>query len=84
MWYMGREYDFDTGEGDEKAMLLGVFSTLENAQAWQEEAKSLSGFADAPDKFVIDQYTVDRREWTTGFVDGDWVDSAGPSTAEQD
>jgi hypothetical protein len=54
---------------DEQAKLLGVFSTEEKARAWQEDAGSLPGFAEAPDGFILDNYNVDERHWTTGFME---------------
>ena len=67
LWHMGHEWDAVTGEGDEDAKMLGVFSTRARAESWQDGAKSLPGFRDRPDNFIIDECVLDERQWTTGY-----------------
>jgi len=55
-------------DGEEDAKLIGVYSTLELADAARQRAASLPGFRDAPTGFLVDRYTVDQDEWREGFV----------------
>ena len=54
--------------GDESAKLIGVYSSEEKARAAQKRAANLPGFCDFPDAFEIDNYTLDRDNWTSGYV----------------
>ncbi len=59
---------FEEHGDDENANLLGVFSSVKAARAWQDEAVLLPGFRDfPPDCFLIDSYELDPRQWTEGF-----------------
>ena len=49
--------------------MLGVFSTEEKAQEWQRDAQALPGFSEAPDGFILSDYTIDERQWTSGFIE---------------
>lgn len=57
----------DEQAGDD-VKLLGVYSSEAAALARVESARLLPGFRDEPDCFQIVPYTVDRHEWTEGFV----------------
>ena len=63
LWHLGSEKE----DGEDEPLLLGVFSSEEKALAWQRDAVELPGFRDWPDRFELSPYTVDEREWTTGF-----------------
>jgi len=52
----------------EVSKLLGVYSTEERAADRIERSRSLPGFVDHPDDFVIDRYEIDADKWTEGFV----------------
>jgi hypothetical protein len=54
-------------EGDD-VKLLGVYSTDAKAQQRISQAQTLPGFQQEPDCFQIVAYTVDKDEWTTGYV----------------
>ncbi|MET8011826.1 hypothetical protein ABZU86_27695 [Streptomyces sp. NPDC005271] len=53
-------------DGDD-AKLLGVYSCREKAEGRMRRARLLPGFADEPECFVIDKYTLDSDEWAEGF-----------------
>jgi hypothetical protein len=57
---------------DEKAgddvKLLGVYSSDIAARARIESARGSPGFADEPDCFQVTPYTLDKDEWTEGFL----------------
>ncbi|MEV7182359.1 hypothetical protein [Kitasatospora sp. NPDC093679] len=57
----------DEQDGDD-AKLLGVYSTEALAEERIHRARLLPGFAEEPDCFHIGEYTLDRDEWTEGFV----------------
>lgn len=65
LWHVGP--DFDEKGDEEGGKLLGVFSSEEAARAWQEKAMLLPGFRDAPDRFLIDAYELDKPMWTEGY-----------------
>ena len=62
LWHM---QPLANGETDDK--LLGVYSSRERALARVQLAKSLPGFIDQPDAFLIDEYSLDIDQWTLGF-----------------
>jgi hypothetical protein len=53
---------------DEKELLIGVYSTQEEARAAIGRLKGKPGFAAAPDGFPIHPYEIDRDNWTEGFI----------------
>ncbi|MGN6608638.1 MAG: hypothetical protein ACTHMS_16715 [Jatrophihabitans sp.] len=57
----------DEQDGDD-VKLLGCYSTLARAHDRVLGARTLSGFADEPNCFIVDTYEVDHDEWLEGFV----------------
>jgi hypothetical protein len=57
----------DEQAGDSPTV-LGVYSSAAAAQARIESARTLPGFKDEPDCFQVSRYTLDKDEWTEGFV----------------
>lgn len=66
LWHVGPDFERDGDDGRSK--LLGIFSSAEQARAWEGDAAALPGFRDSTDQFVLDEYTLDKREWPEGFV----------------
>ena len=60
-------HEYETEEFEDSKM-IGVYSTRERAQEAIERLKTQPGFIDYPDGFVIDPYTLDKDEWTEGFI----------------
>jgi hypothetical protein len=56
----------DTDNEDE--LLIGVYSTEEDARAAIGRLKDKRGFVDAPDGFLIDPYEINRDHWEQGFI----------------
>jgi len=70
VWWMpydrnGNLYE-DFGYDDVK--LIGTYSTRLKAESAIERASNLPGFRMHPESFVIDEYVIDKDEWTSGFV----------------
>ncbi|MFJ3308752.1 hypothetical protein ACIPSA_38060 [Streptomyces sp. NPDC086549] len=63
----GQDVYIDEQDGDD-VKLLGVYSSLAKAEERRKRARLLPGFADEPECFAIDEYTLDADEWTEGFV----------------
>lgn len=57
---------FDDDSEDVK--LLGVFSTKGCAENAMSNASELPGFRDCVEGFHIEEYHIDRMEWTEGYV----------------
>jgi hypothetical protein len=57
--------------GEEDAKLIGIYGSLEEAEAAITRARLLSGFRDIPDGFDIGEYTLGQDHWIEGFVT--WV-----------
>jgi hypothetical protein len=56
-------------EGEEDIeLLIGVYSSNEEARAAIERMKDKRGFADFPQGFEVCPYPLDRDHWTEGFV----------------
>lgn len=53
---------------DEDELLIGVYSTEEEATAAIERLKNKPGFVNSPDGFQIHPYEINRDHWTEGFV----------------
>ena len=54
--------------GQEDVKFIGVYSTRELAEAAAERLRTQPGFAEAPDRFHINEYDLDRDHWTEGYV----------------
>lgn len=59
------EVSFDEQNDDMK--ILGVYSTEQRARERAAQARSLPGFADEPDCFMVHAYTLDEHLWTDGY-----------------
>ena len=57
----------DEQAGDD-AKLLGLYSTQDKANVRVEQARTLPGFQEEPECFLVDRYEVDVDGWTTGYV----------------
>ncbi|UVC07235.1 hypothetical protein IHQ71_18690 [Rhizobium sp. TH2] len=57
---------FDDDNEDEK--LIGVFSSKLNADTARLKASELPGFRDHLAGFHIEEYDIDRMEWSEGFA----------------
>lgn len=56
-------------EGEEDIeILIGVYSSKQEASAAIERMKDKPGFGDFPQGFEVCPYTLDHDHWTEGFV----------------
>lgn len=53
-------------DGDD-VKIIGIYSSLELAEKAKSAIAATSGFKDYPDGFYIDQYSLDRTFWESGF-----------------
>jgi hypothetical protein len=53
---------------DDIELLIGVYSSKEEANAAIERMKDKPGFADFPECFEVCPYPLDRDHWTEGFA----------------
>ena len=51
----------------ERAKLIGVYSSLEAANAAVERLAGRPGFVDHPQGFEVSAYGIDQDYWTEGF-----------------
>ena len=58
-------------DDDDLTKLLGVYSSRHLASDRIERCRSLPGFVEYPDGFLIDEYQLDQDAWTEGFVEID-------------
>ena len=49
-------------------LLIGVYSTEEEANEAISRVKGQKGFSEYPTGFHIDEYKLNRDHWTEGFV----------------
>jgi hypothetical protein len=54
-------------DGTEDVKVIGVYSTTKEAENAVMRAMTRSGFKTAPDGFHIDEYVLDKDEWTEGY-----------------
>lgn len=55
-------------DGGEDFKLIGVYTSMELAEAAQARAELLEGFRDAKEGFEISRYRLDKDEWTSGYI----------------
>lgn len=55
-------------DAKECVKLMGVFSSLDKAEAAKTQALTMPGFVDSPDGFSINRYVLDDVAWTKGFA----------------
>ena len=48
--------------------IIGLYSSPKAAAEAISRSRSRPGFADEPDCFTVDTYTLDGDNWTDGFV----------------
>jgi hypothetical protein len=48
--------------------VIGIYSSLELAEAALERTRILPGFLKHPDAFTLDMYPIDKDHWPRGFV----------------
>ncbi|MGM8870413.1 homoserine kinase [Psychrobacter sp. 2Y5] len=62
-------YEDDNSDNDiEDFKLIGVFASLEQAQAAIAQLSTQPGFKDYPNGFHIDEYPLGQINWSSGFV----------------
>lgn len=59
-------HEINPGEEDDK--LIGVYSNREKADLAVDRAKTLPGFRDHPEGFLVEPYGLDEDHWREGFV----------------
>ena len=55
-------------DGEEDVKFIGVYSTRQLAERAVDRARALSGFRDVPNGFSVEPCTVDKDDWTEGYV----------------
>ena len=60
--------DVAIDEDFDDVKVIGFYSSPETAAEATSRARSRPGFADEPDCFSIDTYTLDEDNWADGFV----------------
>ncbi|WP_316818854.1 hypothetical protein [Pedobacter nyackensis] len=58
----------DRLEGGEDVKLIGVYSSIDEANAAIERKGTSEGFMNHMDGFEISTYTLDKDSWSEGFV----------------
>ncbi|WP_042161460.1 DUF7336 domain-containing protein [Paenibacillus gorillae] len=64
------QHSYEVGEGSlyDETKLIGVYSSKEIAESVVEKFKRLPGFRDYLDAFYINEYEIDKDNWTEGFI----------------
>jgi hypothetical protein len=55
-------------DGTEDVKVIGVYSTRKEADGAVMRARARSGFKTALHGFSIDEYVLDKDQWTEGYV----------------
>ena len=63
LWYVHAR-----DRADDEELLIGVYTTEEEAKAAIERLKHKPGFVSARGGFQIHPYEVNRDHWTEGFI----------------
>lgn len=56
---------FDKGED---VKLIGIYSSIDEAKSAIERKRSYEGFKDHMNGFEISTYTLDKDNWSEGFI----------------
>jgi hypothetical protein len=64
--YIAEHFKTDS-ELNTSGKVIGIFISLDMAEAAVQQVSGLPGFCKYPDGFYIGEYTVDRVNWATGF-----------------
>jgi hypothetical protein len=62
LWYVA------PGTDDDDGLLIGAYSSEEDARAAINRLQAKPGFAEAPDGFQIHALELNKDRWTEGFV----------------
>jgi hypothetical protein len=61
-------YEHGGEHQDDDSILIGVYSSEENASAARDRRKDRPGFVARPEGFLISRFEVDKDHWSTGFI----------------
>jgi hypothetical protein len=62
------QHSYERTEDCEETKIIGIFSSKEKVEECIKKFKELDGFKDYPDCFFVDEYEIDKENWTEGFV----------------
>jgi hypothetical protein len=55
--------------GHDEIKHMGIYSTRQLAEAAVKRLSELPGFRDKPDCFYINECTMDKDDWTEGYIE---------------
>jgi homoserine kinase type II len=58
---------FHTNPDSGSEKLIGVYSTKDKASTVIQKYRSIPGFRDYPDGYIVDEYGLDQDNWEEGF-----------------
>lgn len=61
-------HSHESGDGETDDKLIGVYSSVAEAEAAKARKLQYEGFRDAPDGFLIEKYELNRDYWSEGYV----------------
>ena len=61
-------HSHDLGDGESNDKLIGVYSSVAEAEAAKARKLLFSGFKEAPEGFLVAPYEVNRDAWSEGYV----------------
>jgi hypothetical protein len=61
-------HSHDLGDGETNDKLIGVYSSVEEAEAAKARKLQFEGFKEAPEGFQISPYEVNRDAWSEGYI----------------
>jgi hypothetical protein len=61
-------HSHDLGDGETDDKLVGVYSSIDEAEAAKARKLKFEGFRDSPEGFLIDCYELDRDAWSEGYI----------------
>ncbi len=63
------QHSYERSEtGEEEIKFIGAYSSRVKAEDAIKRLSKQSGFKDFPEYFFIDEYEIDKDNWTEGFV----------------
>ena len=62
------QHSYEVHGGYEETKILGVFSSIEEAESAVLKYKKLPGFKEKINDFYVDRYIIDKMYWEEGFM----------------
>jgi hypothetical protein len=61
-------HSHNLGDGETDDKLIGVYSSVDEAEAAKARKLKFEGFRESPEDFLIERYELDGNAWSEGYI----------------